>query len=67
LVAYKKTIFGPGEAVSHFTISTFTARENIDGMIELHKELKDVSHALDEIHRDPNGTSTIGMWLLMLF
>ena len=47
--------------VSHFTISTFTARENIDRMIELHEELKDISHTLDEIHRDPNGTSTMGM------
>ena len=50
-----------GSMVSHFTISTFTARENIDRMIELHEELKDISHTLDEIHRDPNGTSTMGM------
>ena len=36
-------------------------------MSQIRAELKDISHALDEIHRDLNGTSSIGKALKLIW
>ena len=36
-------------------------------MSQIRAELKDISHALDEIHKDPNGTSSIGKALKIIW